>query len=640
MDKKNIKIFLIQLASIMIIAFILFKWQNSIEKGTNEYTEWMNDIREDISDNVTSSIEINSLDEWNSFVNSVYEGLNYENCKVILNTDIDFKGRYIRGCIGSYENPFKGIFDGNNHTIKNINISSGTELVGLFGYTQNAVIENLMILNGNLYSNSAIATGGIAGYSENGTILNCRFDGTINIKSGDVGGIVGNNLSGLSNCKTNGTINSVYRGAGGIAGDNKGTIYHCENNISIYRKNLTSEAGGIVGYNCNLIESCVNYGNINGGGVVEWNRGIALVRECFNFGNTYAGIVSTNSDNGVIEQCVNYGKVFGRYAAGIVAFVGQSNEKDNYGNKVEGCLYLNTIWMPPIRKKSAIQGIVTNNFSIHEISANGKQKIVFMLKRKQYSKAYQYLLLKEQMTRKQRGIEILSGIIASYLVGDMVWLIPPLVRNCKNYEEAIRQKKCGNYHKALLLFEQIIKYKDSRQYGAVCLKKYIKWGINNQKNIFIGVCKKKPIEWMFIASNSGIYTFLAREGLFTECIQASDKEICEWKDTELFETLNGTWKRECFNEIEQSVICEISLMTIDEVNKYLNKEQKKCEAICSLDKALGNTKYVYWWICDNKKIKNNKMPLVTSEGLISTRGKILSFPNLAVRPVLKVILNK
>ena len=105
MDKKNIKIFLIQLASIMIIAFILFKWQNSIEKGTNEYTEWMNDIREDISDNVTSSIEINSLDEWNSFVNSVYEGLNYENCKVILNTDIDFKGRYIRGCIGSYENP-------------------------------------------------------------------------------------------------------------------------------------------------------------------------------------------------------------------------------------------------------------------------------------------------------------------------------------------------------------------------------------------------------------------------------------------------------------------------------------------------------------------------------------------------------
>ncbi len=68
-------------------------------------------------------------------------------------------------------------------------------------------------------------------------------------------------------------------------------------------------------------------GNINGGGVVEWNRGIAQVRECFNFGNTYAGIVSTNSDNGVIEQCVNYGKVFGRYAAGIVAFVGQSNEK-------------------------------------------------------------------------------------------------------------------------------------------------------------------------------------------------------------------------------------------------------------------------------------------------------------------------
>jgi len=90
MDKKNIKIFLIQLASIMIIAFILFKWQNSIEKGTNEYTEWMNDIREDISDNVTSSIEINSLDEWNSFVNSVYEGLNYENCKVHVKLYMSF----------------------------------------------------------------------------------------------------------------------------------------------------------------------------------------------------------------------------------------------------------------------------------------------------------------------------------------------------------------------------------------------------------------------------------------------------------------------------------------------------------------------------------------------------------------------
>ena len=47
--------------------------------------------------------------------------------------------------VGRSTNPFRGRFDGNNQTIGNISIIGISDNVGLFGYTDGAVIKDLSI---------------------------------------------------------------------------------------------------------------------------------------------------------------------------------------------------------------------------------------------------------------------------------------------------------------------------------------------------------------------------------------------------------------------------------------------------------------------------------------------------------------
>ncbi|MCQ2375153.1 MAG: hypothetical protein MJ069_04545 [Salinivirgaceae bacterium] len=50
--------------------------------------------------------------------------------------------------IGEARNPFKGVFDGNNHTISNMNVadsSAETRSIGLFGYSSGATIKNITV---------------------------------------------------------------------------------------------------------------------------------------------------------------------------------------------------------------------------------------------------------------------------------------------------------------------------------------------------------------------------------------------------------------------------------------------------------------------------------------------------------------
>lgn len=101
---------------------------------------------------------------------SVAAGNTYYKTIVELTADIDFEGATISsigyGVPGQAGNPFRGQFNGNNHTIKNL-VVRGTSGVGLFGSLDAGKIYDLNIDNISVYGNHYV--GGIVGYAVDNT---------------------------------------------------------------------------------------------------------------------------------------------------------------------------------------------------------------------------------------------------------------------------------------------------------------------------------------------------------------------------------------------------------------------------------------------------------------------------------------
>ena len=70
---------------------------------------------------------------------------------VTLTDDIDLSA-YEWVPIGTQANPFCGTFDGGNHTISgmSITVSETNTIAGLFGIVQNAVIQNVNLINASI----------------------------------------------------------------------------------------------------------------------------------------------------------------------------------------------------------------------------------------------------------------------------------------------------------------------------------------------------------------------------------------------------------------------------------------------------------------------------------------------------------
>ena len=181
------------------------------------------------------------------------------------------------GTIDSYNNQyaFRGTFNGGNHTVSCLNTRASQNYQGLFGFVAEGTVENIGVLDGNISGNYSV--GGIAGYLENGSIINCYNAGTV---SGDeqAGGIVGvsyneDGTSTLSNCYNTGAIN-CSSGVGGILGYNLNeyagimSISSCYNTGSV---SGSDNVGGILGGNLNYgsavtISNCYSVGTITGSG--------------------------------------------------------------------------------------------------------------------------------------------------------------------------------------------------------------------------------------------------------------------------------------------------------------------------------------------------------------------------------------
>lgn len=192
-----------------------------------------------------------------------------------LENDIDLAGKeWTPIGIG---NPFKGTFDGNKHTIKNLRVKQIEDMnndnAGLFSTIDGATIKNLGVIVSVDGINDATTTcssiGGIVGktLSNGGTITSCFVvGGKINAyrggNAGYAGGIIGY-VTGkvtISYCYTavesiTGIVPSAGgAGAGGIIGANFGnvTITSCLSLTPIYKSGYESggyKSGRIIGYN-------------------------------------------------------------------------------------------------------------------------------------------------------------------------------------------------------------------------------------------------------------------------------------------------------------------------------------------------------------------------------------------------------
>lgn len=239
---------------------------------------------------------LDDLENMRNYIEHVYEDDKY----YLLTNDIDMSEKYGEGkredgdrlswiAIGAgyrfedtgTETVFKGVFNGNGHTVNNFFIRYyGCVYEGLFG-------------------------------NNKGTIKNLNINGTY---IGDlcVGAVAGYNYAGgvIENCSSNVSITSVYgyRSAGGIVGLNEGVVRNCSNTADIiYPSSTNGIVGGIAGSSSGEITNCRNSGGIGGS------------NDSTHMSKYVGGICGKLTDNGTITNCLNTAvvKSYYGYAGGI-----------------------------------------------------------------------------------------------------------------------------------------------------------------------------------------------------------------------------------------------------------------------------------------------------------------------------------
>lgn len=245
---------------------------------------------------------------------------------------------------------FKGHFDGNNVSIKNLRITnSDSDVVGLFGYALEAVVEKVTLEDAYISAvdvRLGTYVGGIVALSDGSTVQECKVvSGLITAKndssrtSGYVGGIVGtngkslynatfqsSNASHVTDCTNGAKIISAAQYTGGIVGINGAantaqtkvycTVTGCTNQgqIEVNSGSTSSKfyAGGIAGGNLTTITNCKNEAAVKN--TTGHAAGIAGYFE------GRAAYISDDA-NVLLQNCENTGAVSGySYAGGIVAY--------------------------------------------------------------------------------------------------------------------------------------------------------------------------------------------------------------------------------------------------------------------------------------------------------------------------------
>lgn len=310
--------------------------------------------------------------------------------KYILMDDIDLSETDNFIPIGTYDEPFSGIFNGNGYSIKNLSQyadeNSEQTNFGLFGVCKNAIIANLAVENISIEIDCPFPVyfiaGGIAAICCSSKIINCTSSGNVDALAGGsfyAGGIVGltpgerfnvTDTSLISNCESNTNIKMTgefegmfdttvvkYTHIGGIVGEleSENKLSLCVNNgkIEAYPRNV-AKIGGIAGTSkgagiencCNTNEITVvpNEGSAKVGGICGYSSSITT---CYN-----SSKVSASQNN------VQVGGIAGEaYGNAKISFCVYSDSNSSaFGNKTTNLSNIKSLNETEIIQKSSYEG--------------------------------------------------------------------------------------------------------------------------------------------------------------------------------------------------------------------------------------------------------------------------------------------
>ena len=214
---------------------------------------------------------------------------------ITLTSDIDLSGIDWTPIGIDYNHQYTGTFDGGDHTITGLTVTTSDQYAGLFGCidsggkVKNVTLEDVKIESDNDMSD----VGGVAGWSY-GNIENCSVSGSVSCSGSHsiAGGVVGDQTGGsITGCSSSAAVKGAVR-VGGVAGliYSGATLTACYATGSVTLESSgtdTYTVGGVVGYTMeSTLTACYATGSVSGSGS----------------GTIYAGGVAGAND-GTITAC-------------------------------------------------------------------------------------------------------------------------------------------------------------------------------------------------------------------------------------------------------------------------------------------------------------------------------------------------
>lgn len=226
--------------------------------------------------------------------------------------------------IGTSDKPFKGIFDGQDHTIANLKISGYNSNVGLFGYTTEGEIKNVHVHNASV--SGRLNVGVVAGTPYTSKYTNIKVTGLVKVNGmAYVGGVGGKNAYAdwtnitvnvkdgsyvKANSVENGTAYRTYVGGViGFMGEGGHKVSNVTSNIDVYGS--TCDVGGITGiaHYGNTFENVTCTGDVT---ITNANE----VGDAEELGGI-AGVWHNGGSNVTLNNCVFTGKLSANITEGV-----------------------------------------------------------------------------------------------------------------------------------------------------------------------------------------------------------------------------------------------------------------------------------------------------------------------------------
>ena len=349
-------------------------------KELNKIDKWDGKTVKEVTPDSNGIYHITKASELAWVAQQVNSGEPFEGKTISLDTSLDLGGRYDKDGkklgtewipIGikksdTEELPFKGTFEGNNNVISGVYINrtqddlDENKHLGLFGYSDTAIIKSLVIKD--FYIKGYSAIGGLIGRAKNNTNIDNIVASNIYIDTINSGGII------VGATQTEVVLTNLYSYNSEIIGNGKyigGVVGSLQikcslNNAysnSIVKNNGTirvAGVGGVVGftYKQEIAENLISEATVSGysdvGGLIGQLQQGSTLKNSVSYAkvsgtNNIGGIVGINSGeagNTEIENIRSYATIdgTGEYVGGMIGYACGDNTLINlYSNsKIKG----------------------------------------------------------------------------------------------------------------------------------------------------------------------------------------------------------------------------------------------------------------------------------------------------------------